>query len=63
MNWIPCKERMPEERVDVLVWLANGDFGGAAHLSNALWETIERTLPTASVTHWQPMPEAPPRLQ
>ena len=58
-RWIPIKERLPEQNIEVLVvWgsVHNPDIAWMIDDSN--WESITG-LPISKITHWMPLPQAP----
>ena len=64
-EWIPCEERMPEERQDVYVtvfWDDYGDtitaYGMRTKFGWLLWNTAEAELIKGyTVLAWMPLPE------
>ena len=64
-GWIPCNERLPEERQDVYVtvfWDNYGDtvtaYGRRTQFDWSLWNTVEgELLKGYTVTAWMPLPE------
>lgn len=64
-RWIPCTERLPEERQDVYVtvfWDNYGDtvtaYGRRTQFGWSLWNTVEgELLKGYTVTAWMPLPE------
>lgn len=56
-NWIRVEDRLPEERVSVLV-CANRGHDKNIYISWYYWgESV--WFPADIVTHWQPLPEPP----
>lgn len=63
-RWIPCSERMPEEKGCYLVaakhWLDGKPVTREAFWNGADWLSCEKKVEiTPRVTHWQPLPEPP----
>lgn len=64
-GWIPCNEKLPEERQDVYVtvfWDNYGDtvtaYGRRTQFGWSLWNTVEgELLKGYTVTAWMPLPE------
>ncbi len=65
MEWIKCSDRLPEDRIDVLVY--NGE---ACSVSSYLkefynkfgyheWSHNEEQFNYNEVTHWMPLPQPP----
>lgn len=66
-NWISVDERLPEDRQEVLIFVADGFFGaymtvsyynGNGHIKS--WNNIYLN---ETVTHWQPLPSPPSEVQ
>ncbi len=63
MNWINVKDRLPEESVDVLVYVYDGLGYYVSHgnydnqREHAQWRECSRNL--IKVTHWLPLPKPP----
>lgn len=60
-GWIPCKERLPEEDKDVLIYTPH-DGVDIAYISDENWrysrgDDFIGTLEKANVLAWQPLPE------
>lgn len=59
-QWIPCRERLPEEEKEVLVYTAAGEML-VAYLfddwGNLAWTTGGLGSGTVSVVAWMPLPE------
>jgi len=55
MEWISVDERLPEDRVSVLVW--NKDSVEIGFMSKGKWQSWVEFY--RGVTHWMPLPEAP----
>ena len=63
-HWIPCSERMPEEKGCYLVaakhWLNGKPVTREAFWNGADWLSCEKKVEiTPRVTHWQPLPDPP----
>lgn len=60
MEWIKCRERMPEQAKRVLVWgiYYNAKCVMVACLQRQKW-LIEGMFSDATITHWMPLPEPP----
>lgn len=63
-RWIPCSERLPEERdcyiVAVKHWCDGKPVTREAFWNGADWLSCEKKVEiTPRVTHWQPLPEPP----
>ena len=57
-RWIPCSERMPEDRVNVLVCRTNGDEFIAHHFETGFVTILEPfLLEDDTVAAWMPLPE------
>ena len=64
-GWIPCNERLPEERQDVYVtvfWDNYGDtvtaYGRRTQFGWSLWNTVEgELLKGYTVIAWMPLPK------
>lgn len=54
-EWIPCSDRMPEVRVEVLVWDGTGIYQATLRYHGG-WASAYGPL---QPTHWQPLPEPP----
>lgn len=66
--WIPCSERLPEERDCYLVavkhWYNGKPVTREAFWNGADWLSCEKRMEiTPRVTHWQPLPEPPKEEQ
>ena len=61
-QWIPVTERLPEERVEVLVWSRCGFHETAVYLGiPGKWRITwnHDLLEEGTVTHWMPLPKPP----
>ena len=63
-KWIPCAERLPEDGLDVLVYLtAWNEHIQVAHIQygGTMWELSdgEFYFSQYDVSHWMPLPEPP----
>ena len=59
-RWIPCSERMPEDRVNVLVCRTNGDEFIAHHIETGFVTILEPfLLEDDTVAAWMPLPKPP----
>ncbi|KAA8563246.1 hypothetical protein FX985_03314 [Pseudomonas extremaustralis] len=60
-DWIKCSERLPDDCKKVIVWVSRfgyyPDYIDCAHRQDGKWNAHEGNY--QSITHWQPMPEAP----
>ena len=54
-RWISVKDRLPEEREDVVIVIRLDWWRG----ENVEWMQAGLGLVEGSVTHWMPLPEAP----
>ena len=65
IRWIPCKERLPERDLDVLVYVKSWNNIQVAHIQydGILWELSdgEFSFSKSHVSHWMPLPEPPER--
>lgn len=67
-RWIPCSERLPEERGCYLVavkhWYDGKSVTREAFWNGADWLSCEKRMEiTPRVTHWQPLPKPPKEEQ
>ncbi len=65
-KWIVCAERLPPERMRVLIWhKGNTDMILISHRDYHAWQIGQQiggsmgTYFNESITHWQPLPESP----
>ena len=61
-EWIPVKDRLPENDSDVLAYLRNGEESRIypANYAKGVWfNCIFNTPVTDTTTHWMPLPEPP----
>ena len=61
-EWIPVKDRLPENDSDVLAYLRNGEESRIypANYAKGVWfDCIFNTPVTDTTTHWMPIPEPP----
>ena len=56
-NWIKVSDRLPEDDVDVLVFVGDDAFT-VGYLSAGKWILDYQGLED-QITHWQPLPEPP----
>lgn len=68
-GWIPCKDRLPEDCVDVLVWFEYFRYGeynrlfqtkGISYMWNGMWSGFvngESGWRQLRIIAWQPLPE------
>lgn len=68
MRWIPCSERLPEERgcyiVAVKHWYDGKPVTREAFWNGADWLSCEKRMEiTPRVTHWMSLPELPKEEQ
>jgi hypothetical protein len=57
-HWISTKERLPEDRVEVLVYDEDDGILIASHYKD-YWEGADEYANYNKVTHWMPLPELP----
>jgi ATP:corrinoid adenosyltransferase len=57
-RWISAKERLPEDRVEVLVYDEDDGILIASHYED-YWEGADEYANYNKVTHWMPMPAIP----
>ena len=58
-NWIKVEDRLPEHH-DRVVVCVDGNIGtGYYHTYYNYWRWDTKNPVTATVTHWQPLPEPP----
>jgi hypothetical protein len=71
-RWIPVSERLPEEGVSVLVWLADRSRAVVAYRRDKWWDGTDEELNFHSYTkvddaeaptHWMPLPPEPPEVK
>lgn len=60
MKWILTNDRMPEDNVDVLVYVPDWDLIQVGHYSGRVW-IIENQTPI--VIHWMELPYSPEELK
>jgi hypothetical protein len=60
-RWIACSERMPDDDIDVLAWVADGFFDGRCYIVSRAgdWFVDDDARTVSRVTHWMDLPEAP----
>jgi hypothetical protein len=56
-GWIPCGERLPEERRPVIV--TDGRNVGYAYMIANAWHISRERDNVSGVTHWHPLPLPP----
>jgi hypothetical protein len=70
--WIPVEERLPEEGVNVLAWLADRSRAVVAYRRDKWWDGTDEELNFHSYTkvddaeaptHWMPLPPEPPEVK
>jgi hypothetical protein len=68
LHWIPVSEQLPDEGVNVLVWLADRARAVVAYRRDKWWDGTDEELNFHSYTktddaeaptHWMPLPEPP----
>ena len=61
-EWIPVKDRLPEDDSDVIAYLRTGEEGRIfpANYAKGVWfDCIFNKRVTETITHWMPLPELP----
>ena len=61
-EWIPVKDRLPEDDSDVIAYLRTGEEGRIfpAKYAKGVWfDCIFNKRVTETTTHWMPLPEPP----
>ena len=61
-EWIPVKDRLPEDDSDVIAYLRTGEEGRIfpANYAKGVWfDCIFNKRVTETTTHWMPLPEPP----
>jgi len=61
-NWIKTEDGLPEDSDDVIVYLEQGLISLGEYV-NRRWHVYGTPYTTvdSKVTHWKPLPKAPPR--
>jgi hypothetical protein len=64
MGWISVDDRLPKSLENVLVFVDAGDYSfqstGSMHPNKKwTWHRNAVIYPSAKVTHWMPLPQAP----
>jgi len=64
MNWVSVEERLPNPIENVLVYVDAGKYSfqstGSMYPSEKwTWHRNAIIFPSAKVTHWMPLPQAP----
>jgi len=65
MDWIDCKDRLPENTNDVLVIDENGLMAVSCYFfakNEYLWENRDDQIRLGNVTYWMPLPNPPNEL-
>ena len=60
-QWAACSERMPDDDIEVLAWVADGFFDGHCYIVSRAgdWFVDDDARTVSGVTHWMDLPEAP----
>lgn len=60
-KWIPVTERLPEERVNVLCFFPQKDYGSNAEIDYREYHSdgFAMEFKFGKPTHWMPLPEPP----
>jgi len=60
MDWVKCSDRLPEDRIDVLVFNGKACSVSCYCFNNTHnWWSHNNEEYDYSITHWMPLPEVP----
>lgn len=60
MEWISVKDRLPDDYMEVLTWRQRKKCMCIASYSMGIWEKDDEFNSEIIVSHWMPLPPAPP---
>ena len=60
-GWIDTKQQLPDDETTVLIALDDGEVW-TGYIDGEEWHYVSGDTMASKVTHWQDLPEPPPRV-